>query len=282
MEEKENDIKNNENQHELLSTDNQKNGEIQEKKISIFTLFHIIIEPIFILSFLINLSINLIPTFIYLIFIILNDFLMYSNINCYNLFVFLFLTKLIPLETLIYNLIIMILKIDNYTLSKIFFIILFVIGIISCISSLVYTFIFYSKYKKNQNLNIKKLFYFYFEILALLTIHPFLLNSFSHFYSNDLNTAIGLFIDIFFIILIELFLFITNYVFLKADKSLEMKYVLIGTISKSILYLIIVSILTNYSYSFKNNPTLLHYLGLWSGVLFMVVSIIMVIIDSRR
>ena len=32
MEEKENDIKNNENQHELLSTDNQKNEEIQEKK----------------------------------------------------------------------------------------------------------------------------------------------------------------------------------------------------------------------------------------------------------
>jgi len=197
VEEKEENLKernNSEGKDELKENDKEifmnpkeqldfQDDENNEKKINYFLYF--IPEGIFNICFLIGIG-----SYNY----ILLSFFYPSNIIFYWSFFknkyfylnnYLLISKLISIEILIFFPIIYFVKRDESHKGNLAFIILFILGALSGLFSLIYLFI--KIYIFNNGLSkIKKIYFLYFELIAIiLFMHPFLLYIF-YMYNNIL------------------------------------------------------------------------------------------------
>jgi len=156
---------------------------------------------------------------------------------------YLLISKLTSIEILISYPIYIIKEDYNKTEDKVF-IIIYIIGAIFGILSFVYLNICFYRFQKISQFQIKKLYFLYFEIIAILLIHSILI--FLYFpMESGINKGRGLYsiIEMPAIFIFELFLFVINCSYFYAiddnDKS-SIKYCkVILPIIKTPLYIIV-------------------------------------------
>ena len=222
-------------------------------------LLNFIFESLFIISFISLIfyrAFNLLQVLPYLILLIIINFhSYYENVNQLYLYNYLLTLRLFPIGNLI-GYIFVILNEEKKKAIDIIFIIILSFGTIVGFFSLFRFYIKFKNFKNFNNIITKKIFYIYFEILALLCIHAILLKS---FYDDSLerhtsiNNSIGCTLNIISCFVLELLLFIINFlVFLIYDqkkKFLSCGYIcfICSAIIKIILYTIVELILFNQS-----------------------------------
>ena len=187
------ELNENQNQKEMLITpiDNMEiqgleDGNSKNKKIIIF--FYIILELIFVSCFVIGCAykiFNIILIIPYLVRIIVYNLSFFNIQNLNSLNNYLLLSKLVPIETLIFFLIFFI-KHDEDLL----YIIIFILGSISGLFSLIILWIYFYKFLNGCS-EFKSIFYLYLELIVILLMIPFLIYTYYSDYNFTSNSPIG-------------------------------------------------------------------------------------------
>ena len=160
---------------------------------------------------------------------------------------YLLLSKLTSIEILIFYPIFIINERDK-NLEDLVFIIIFILGALSGLFSLIYLFLYFYIFQNGLS-EFKKIYFLYLELIAILLMHPLLIYTYymdwigSH---NSIGEIIVMFFKIFIIFVFELLLFLLNLDFLcnKVDSD-NCIYKIIMAILKILLYISVELLLLN-------------------------------------
>jgi len=187
------------------------------KKINIF--LYIIPEVIFILCFLSgNLYKKSFHIFIFIPYflpILLFNFCFFIKRNLLCLNNYLFLTKFLSIEILIFYPLFIIHE-SGKGQEDYIFIIIFIIGALSGLFSLIYLFLYFYIFQNGLS-ELKKIYFLYFELIAIIIMHPLFIY---YYYENDpksINSAVLKIIVAAGVFSIELLLFLINFLYLCLD-----------------------------------------------------------------
>ena len=156
------------------------------------------------------------------------------NLICLNNY--LLLTKFLSIEVLIFYPILIIIKDSHKKQEDLVFIIIFILGALSGLFSLIYLFLYYYIFQNGFS-EFKKIYFLYFELISIIIIHPL----FIYIYYTDPHDSIGNTVKIIGLIgalLSEVILFIVNLIFLCLDSDKCILKIIIAII-KIILYILV-------------------------------------------
>ena len=188
------------------------------------------------------------------------------NLICLNNY--LLLTKFLSIEVLIFYPILIIIKDRKKEQEDLVFIIIFILGALSGLFSLIYLFLYYYIFQNGLS-EFKKIYFLYFELIAIIIVHPLFIY---YYYTDSLNSitsAVIKFLELFSAFSSEVILFIVNLVFLWFDSDNCFLKIIIAII-KIILY-IFVEIITLLLIIDKLNDERYIYFSITS--FFMMVSL---------
>ena len=157
------------------------------------------------------------------------------NLICLNNY--LLLTKFLSIEVLIFYPILIIIKDRKKEQEDLVFIIIFILGALSGLFSLIYLFLYYYIFQNGLS-EFKKIYFLYFELIAIIIVHPLFIN---YYYTDSLNSitsAVIKFLELFSAFSSEVILFIVNLIFLCLDSDKCILKIIIAII-KIILYILV-------------------------------------------
>ena len=157
------------------------------------------------------------------------------NLICLNNY--LLLTKFLSIEVLIFYPILIIIKDSHKEQEDLVFIIIFILGALSGLFSLIYLFLYYYIFQNGLS-EFKKIYFLYFELIAIIIVHPLFIN---YYYTDSLNSitsAVIKFLELFSAFSSEVILFIVNLIFLCLDSDKCILKIIIAII-KIILYILV-------------------------------------------
>ena len=226
-------------QDENLDYQGLEQSHFNVKKINSF--LYIIPEVIFIACFLSGIFYeNFLHIFLFLpnfipILIFNCCFFAKRNLICLNNY--LLLTKFLSIEVLIFYPILIIIKDRKKEQEDLVFIIIFILGALSGLFSLIYLFLYYYIFQNGLS-EFKKIYFLYFELIAIIIVHPLFIN---YYYTDSLNSitsAVIKFLELFSAFSSEVILFIVNLIFLCLDSDKCILKIIIAII-KIILYILV-------------------------------------------
>jgi len=206
------------------------------KKINIF--LYIIPEVIFIACFLSGIfykkSLHIFIFIPYFLPILLFNcfFFIKRNLLCLNNY--LLLTKFLSIETLIFYPIFIIHE-SRIGQEDYIFIIIFIIGAISGLFSLIYLFLYFYIFQNGLS-ELKKIYFLYFELLAIIVMHPLFIYYYYIEGPLSINSAVLKLLVIAGVFFIELLLFLINSLFLCLEPDNYCLKIMVAII-KIILYI---------------------------------------------
>ena len=157
------------------------------------------------------------------------------NLICLNNY--LLLTKFLSIEVLIFYPILIIIKDSHKKQEDLVFIIIFILGALSGLFSLIYLFLYYYIFQNGLS-EFKKIYFLYFELIAIIIVHPLFIY---YYYTDSLNSitsAVIKFLELFSAFSSEVILFIVNLIFLCLDSDKCILKIIIAII-KIILYILV-------------------------------------------
>ena len=157
------------------------------------------------------------------------------NLICLNNY--LLLTKFLSIEVLIFYPILIIIKDRKKEQEDLVFIIIFILGALSGLFSLIYLFLYYYIFQNGLS-EFKKIYFLYFELIAIIIVHPLFIY---YYYTDSLNSitsAVIKFLELFSAFSSEVILFIVNLIFLCLDSDKCILKIIIAII-KIILYIFV-------------------------------------------
>jgi hypothetical protein len=157
------------------------------------------------------------------------------NLICLNNY--LLLTKFLSIEVLIFYPILIIIKDSHKEQEDLVFIIIFILGALSGLFSLIYLFLYYYIFQNGLS-EFKKIYFLYFELIAIIIVHPLFIY---YYYTDSLNSitsAVIKFLELFSAFSSEVILFIVNLIFLCLDSDKCILKIIIAII-KIILYILV-------------------------------------------
>ena len=157
------------------------------------------------------------------------------NLICLNNY--LLLTKFLSIEVLIFYPILIIIKDREKEQEDLVFIIIFILGALSGLFSLIYLFLYYYIFQNGLS-EFKKIYFLYFELIAIIIVHPLFIY---YYYTDSLNSitsAVIKFLELFSAFSSEVILFIVNLIFLCLDSDKCILKIIIAII-KIILYILV-------------------------------------------
>ena len=157
------------------------------------------------------------------------------NLICLNNY--LLLTKFLSIEVLIFYPILIIIKDKEKEQEDLVFIIIFILGALSGLFSLIYLFLYYYIFQNGLS-EFKKIYFLYFELIAIIIVHPLFIY---YYYTDSLNSitsAVIKFLELFSAFSSEVILFIVNLIFLCLDSDKCILKIIIAII-KIILYILV-------------------------------------------
>ena len=189
------------------------------------------------------------------------------NLLCLNNY--LLLTKFLSIEILIFYPIFIIID-SRKEQEDIIFIIIFILGALSGLFSLIYLFLYYYIFQNGLS-ELKKIYFLYFELIAIIIMHPILIYNVFLFDSlTSISIAAINMLGIFMTFAFEVILFLMNCLFLCLDSD-NCCLKIIMAIIKIILYIVVeyFSFIAIIEYNLINEK----YLYLSIRIIFMLGSL---------